>query len=80
MVKNTPSNEGDAGSIPGRGTKISHAAGELSPHATTTELAHLNKRGCMPQTTQPMHPGAFVPQLDRENPHTTTREKPVHYN
>ena len=42
MVKNLPYNAGDTGSISGRGTKISHAAGQLSPHATTTELARLN--------------------------------------
>ena len=34
-VKNPPSNAGDAGSIPGRGTKIPHATEQLSPHATT---------------------------------------------
>ena len=34
-----------------------------SPHATTTER---------------MLPGAHVPQLERENLHTTTREKPEH--
>ena len=27
-----------------------------------------------------MHPGACVPQLQRENPHTTTREKLEHCN
>ena len=32
VVKNPPSNAGDSGSIPGRGTKIP------SPRATTTEL------------------------------------------
>ena len=37
MVENLPSNAGDVGSIPGRGTKISHAMGQLSLHATTTE-------------------------------------------
>ena len=37
MVKNLPSNAGDAGSIPGQGTKIPHAAGQLSPRAPTTE-------------------------------------------
>ena len=42
MVKNPPSNAGDAGLIPGQGTKIPHAAGQLSPHATTTELASFN--------------------------------------
>ena len=39
MVKNPPSNARDAGSIPGRGTKILHAAGQRSLYATTTELA-----------------------------------------
>ena len=37
MVKNPLSNAGDTGSILGRGTKIPHAAGQLSPHAATTE-------------------------------------------
>ena len=37
MVKNLPSNAGDVGSIPGQGTKIPHATGQLSPCATTTE-------------------------------------------
>ena len=31
VVKNTPSNAGDTGSAPGRGTKIPHATGQLSP-------------------------------------------------
>ena len=44
MVKNPPSNAGDAGSIPGQGTKIPYATGQLSPHATITELARLNER------------------------------------
>ena len=42
VVKNQPSNAGDMGSIPGRGTKIPHAAGQLSLHAATTEPTHLN--------------------------------------
>ena len=49
MVKNPPSNAGDVGSIPGRGTRFPHAAGQLSPRATTTELVRLNKRACAPQ-------------------------------
>ena len=65
VVKNPPYNAGDAGSIPGQGTKIPHAAGQLSPCATTTE---------------PTHPGACAPQLERENLHATTREKPVRCN
>ena len=31
MVKNPPTNTGQAGLIPGQGTKISHAVGELGP-------------------------------------------------
>ena len=42
VVKNPPSSAGDAGSVPGQGTKIPHAAGQLSLCTTTTELAHLN--------------------------------------
>ena len=37
MVKNLPANAGDTGSIPGQGTKIPHAIGQLSLHTTTTE-------------------------------------------
>ena len=39
VVKNQPSNAGDMGSIPGWGIKIPHAMAQLSPCATTTELA-----------------------------------------
>ena len=42
MIKNPPSNAGDTGSIPGQGTKIPHAMGQISPGATTTELSRLN--------------------------------------
>ena len=42
VVKNLPSNAGDTGLIPGRGTKIPHAMGQLSPHTTTTEPVQLN--------------------------------------
>ena len=37
VVKIPPCNTGDAGSIPGQGTKISHVVGQLSPSATTRE-------------------------------------------
>ena len=37
MVKNSPSNAGDMGSIPGQGTKIPCAAGQLSLSTATTE-------------------------------------------
>ena len=42
VVKNPPYNAGDVGLIPGQGTKIPHATGQLSPRATTTELARLS--------------------------------------
>ena len=80
VVKNLPSNAGNAGSIPGWRTKIPHAAGQLSPWATTIELARLNERAHVQQTKEPMHPGAYMPQLERENLHTTAREKPGHCN
>ena len=37
VVKNSPSNAKDVGSIPGRGTKIPHALGQLSLGAATSE-------------------------------------------
>ena len=42
VVKNPPSCAGDAGSIPGRGTKIPHAAGQLSLCTATTEATRHN--------------------------------------
>ena len=45
-----PSCAGDAGSIPGRGTRIPHAAGQLGPRATTREKhTRHNERSRMPQ-------------------------------
>ena len=50
VVKNPPSSAGDAGLIPGWGTKIPHAAGQLSPCTTTREKPTLhNKRSLAPQ-------------------------------
>ena len=40
VVKNPPYNAGDAGAIPGQGTKIPHALGQVNPHAT--KLVGLN--------------------------------------
>ena len=42
VVKNPPYNAVDMGSIPDQGTKIPHAVGQLSLHATTTEPPRLN--------------------------------------
>ena len=44
VVKNLPSSAGDAGLIPGQGTKIPRAARQLSPHTATTEPAHSRAR------------------------------------
>ena len=48
VVKNLPSNAGDAGSIPGQETKISYATEQMHPRSITTE---------------PTHYGAHAPQL-----------------
>ena len=37
VVRNPPSNAGDEGLIPGGGSKIPHAAGQLSPRTATRE-------------------------------------------
>ena len=74
MVKNPPSNAEDMGLIPGQGTKIPHAAEQLSPRITTTELVHLNERARVLKTTEPTCSGArtaHVPQLER-SPRATT--------
>ena len=80
MVKNAPFNAGDTGLIPGWGTKILHAAGQLSPHTTAIELTCLNDRARVPQTIESTCSGAYTPQLERENLHTTTREKHARHN
>ena len=36
-IKNSPANSGDMSSMPGQETKISHAAGQLSPCSTAGE-------------------------------------------
>ena len=54
MVKNLPSNAGDPGLIPGQGTKIPHAVGQLRPRTATTE---------------PKCSGARAPQLEKPARH-----------
>ena len=49
LVKNLPCNARDAGSIPGQGTKISHAMEQLNLRATTREPVHHNKRSRVTQ-------------------------------
>ena len=68
VVKNPPYNAGDVGLIPGQGTKITHAMGQLSLRATTSELVRLSKRAHVPQNTEPTRTGTCTPQL--QSPHT----------
>ena len=49
VLKNSPCNAGELGLVPGWGTKISHAVEQPSPCDATTE---------------PVHSGACVPQLE----------------
>ena len=42
VVRNPPSTAGVAGSIPGQGTEIPHAVGQLNSLTTTTEPTHHN--------------------------------------
>ena len=51
MVKNQPFNAGDEGSIPGRGAKIPHAVGQLSPRPL--EPVRHNLRACTLQLLSP---------------------------
>ena len=53
VVKNPPSSAGNAGLIPGQGTKIPHAAGQLSPCATTREPACRKLQS--PRALEPAH-------------------------
>ena len=53
VVKNLPCNAKDVGSIPGRGTKIPHTKGELSPCTTTTKTRRHKDRFHMQQQKYP---------------------------
>ena len=59
VVKNPPSNAGDAGSIPGLGTKFLHAAGQLSTCVATREaLATQHEEPPCIATKESSHPAA----------------------
>ena len=53
VVKNPPSNAGYMGSVPGQGTKLSHATGQLSPCTTTRESERSNKDTVQPKKRNP---------------------------
>ena len=68
MVKNSPSNAGDAGSIPDQGTKIPHAAGQLNPGATTTEPTC--SRAHAPQLERSPCASAKIPRATTKTQHS----------
>ena len=53
MVKNPPCNAQDMGLIPGLGTKIPHAKGQVSLCAATIEACAPQQRVCVPQQKIP---------------------------
>ena len=66
VVKNLPSKAEDMGSIPGQGTKIPHATGQLSPRPTTTESMHRSKRSHMLQQ-RPLMPQLRLDAIQQIN-------------
>ena len=74
MVKNPSSKAGDAGSIPGPGTKSTHAPGQLSPSATNYR-AHAP---WSPRATTREEKKTHTPQLER-SPRTTVKDPACHY-
>ena len=66
MVRNMPSNVGDSGSIPSQGTKIPHAARQLSPCAANRESTYYNYQTC---TTTTEHAGHNEEPM--KSPHAT---------
>ena len=72
-VRNPPSNAGDSGSIPGRGTGIPRATGQLILRTTTTELACHNYRAHTPwsQRATTREEKTHRPQLERRLRTTT---------
>ena len=73
MVKNLPSNARDGGSIPGRGIKIPHAAGQLSLCIATTEPVCSGAH-----EPQLLKPSRLEPMLRHKRSHRN--EKPAHHN
>ena len=73
MVKNFPSSAGDLGLIPGQGTKIPLAAGQINVCAATTKVHDCNKRSLFTaarekpmccnreEVIQPQHPATTPP-------------------
>ena len=70
MFKNSLSNAGDVGSIPGQGTKSPHAAGYLNANTATTELFARNKRSHEPQ----LRPDAAKNKQKKKKKRTVTQD------
>ena len=66
VVKNLPSNEKNVGSIPDQGTKIPHAAGQLSLCTVTTEPTL--SRACRQLERHTPQLERSAPQLERLTP------------
>ena len=49
VVKSLPCNIRHMSSIPGWGTKIPHATGQLNPHSATRDSVRCNRRSHVPQ-------------------------------
>ena len=68
VVKSLPLSSGDLGSVPGWGTKILHASGQLSPLAAATEPSRsaalepqLGKVMCHSRGEREKNPALFPP-------------------
>ena len=76
MVKNPPFNTGDISMVPGQGTKILQAAGQLSPSAATAESTCSRA----PPLEKPTHCNEEPMQSKKKRPHalglTYPRDQP----
>ena len=69
MVKNPPSNAGDAGLILGRGTEIPHATGQLSQRAATIQtIEAVSAAACAPQLEKSTYLNNKEPVRSNEDP------------
>ena len=78
VVMNPPSKAGDAGSIPGQGTKIPYATGQLSLCSAATESAC--SRAWVPQQESATHHNQRSPHTTTRDAHTPQPETPAHHN
>ena len=78
VVKNPPADTGDPRSIPGLGTKIPHATGQLSPCSATTEPVLRSPGATTTEALRPQRPSSTAREATiMRTPHTATREVPT---